>query len=61
HSIRREPKPWAMLPEHVHPEQEKLDGPVEPLVESKTVASEPIASRSSLKDDSTLNQGPVLS
>ncbi|HHX8507850.1 TPA: BCCT family transporter [Vibrio diabolicus] len=60
HSIRREPKPWAMLPEHVHPEQEKLDGPVEPLVESKTVASEPITSTSSLKNDSTLNQGPAL-
>ncbi|TMP55432.1 choline transporter [Pseudoalteromonas sp. S1612] len=29
YSIRREPKPWAMLPQHVHPCKEKLDGPVE--------------------------------
>ncbi|CAE6904795.1 BCCT family transporter [Vibrio sp. B1FLJ16] len=35
HSIRREPQPWSMLPEHVHPELDKLDGPVEPLVEVK--------------------------
>ncbi|WP_050899364.1 BCCT family transporter [Oceanimonas sp. GK1] len=31
HSIRREPQPWAMLPDHVRPEAAKLDGPVEPL------------------------------
>ena len=30
HSLRREPKPWAMLPQHVHPESDKLDGPVMP-------------------------------
>ena len=28
HSLRREPKPWAMLPQHVHPDSDKLDGPV---------------------------------
>ncbi|MFG6657128.1 BCCT family transporter [Scandinavium sp. M-37] len=27
-SIRREPLPWAMLPQHVHPDPEALDGPV---------------------------------
>lgn len=31
YSIRREPKPWAMLPQHVHPCEEQLDGPVEHL------------------------------
>ncbi|GAA3531711.1 BCCT family transporter [Zobellella aerophila] len=34
HSIRREPKPWSMLPAHVHPEPAKLDGPVKPLAEA---------------------------
>lgn len=28
YSIRREPIPWAMLPKHVQPEEEKLDAPV---------------------------------
>ncbi|PSJ47420.1 choline transporter [Zobellella endophytica] len=28
HSIRREPQPWAMLPEHVRPEPARLDGPL---------------------------------
>ena len=36
HSIRREPKPWAMLPDHVRPEAAKLDGPVNPLTETVT-------------------------
>jgi choline/carnitine/betaine transport len=27
HSIRREPKPWAMLPDHVRPEPARLDDP----------------------------------
>ena len=37
YTLRREPKPWAMLPQHVHPEEEKLDGPVEPLMCVETV------------------------
>lgn len=30
YSIRREPKPWEMLPKHVHPERDKLDAPILP-------------------------------
>ncbi|WP_077651317.1 BCCT family transporter [Salinivibrio kushneri] len=40
YSIRREPKPWAMLPEHVHPHADTLYGPVEPLVNSKNDRSQ---------------------
>ena len=36
HSIRREPKPWAMVPDNVRPEPSKLDGSVNPLVEKLT-------------------------
>ncbi|NUU66392.1 BCCT family transporter [Enterobacteriaceae bacterium BIT-l23] len=32
-TIRREPVPWTMLPQHVHPEPAHLDGPVTPLPE----------------------------
>ncbi|WP_116472879.1 BCCT family transporter [Zobellella maritima] len=40
HSIRREPKPWAMLPDHVRPEPTKLDGPVKPLAEAESQQSD---------------------
>ncbi|MBE3175375.1 BCCT family transporter [Enterobacter cloacae complex sp. P29RS] len=36
-TIRREPAPWAMLPEHVHPEPEQLDGSIKPTGAFKTV------------------------
>ncbi|WP_372379579.1 BCCT family transporter [Vibrio natriegens] len=60
HSIRREPKPWAMLPEHVHPEETKLDGPVEPLVESKTAIQQTITADSMAAKNPTLDQKPAL-
>jgi choline-glycine betaine transporter len=60
HSIRREPKPWAMLPEHVHPEETKLDGPVEPLVESKTAIQQTITADSTAAKNPTLDQKPAL-
>ena len=41
HSIRREPKPWAMLPDHVRPEPAKLDGAIEPLM-AETTDAEPV-------------------
>ncbi|WP_281245978.1 BCCT family transporter [Oceanisphaera psychrotolerans] len=43
HSIRREPKPWSMLPDHVRPDPARLDGPVKPLTDDVTDA-EPAAS-----------------
>lgn len=58
HSIRREPKPWAMLPEHVHPEEDKLDGPVEPMVETKVGAMPQPKVKS--EQDSALEQKPAL-
>ncbi|MCT7655984.1 hypothetical protein MBH78_17985 [Oceanimonas sp. NS1] len=39
HSIRREPKPWAMVPDNVRPAPAKLDGSVQPLEEQGTNAS----------------------
>jgi len=43
HSIRREPQPWSMLPGHVHPEQDKLDGPVKPLMEVRDESNVTVA------------------
>ncbi|RJT34206.1 BCCT family transporter [Rahnella woolbedingensis] len=37
HSIRREPLPWMMLPQHVRPEPEAMDGPVSSLHNMKPV------------------------
>ncbi|MCG2838739.1 BCCT family transporter [Photobacterium sp. WH77] len=59
HCLRREPKPWAMLPEHVHPEQEKLDGPVEPLVEPKSPLK--TDTTPAAQSEGTTHQKPLLS
>ncbi len=39
HSIRREPKPWAMVPDNVRPAPAKLDGSVQPLFEETAEAT----------------------